>query len=507
MGLRDECGVAAAYSKNPVENPKLVYSMLISMQNRGDLSSGIASYLDKKEGSLIRRRIGLGKVVEFFGDKDTRKFYDRMNYLQGNASIGHVRYATSDNSKSSEDTNRIRAQPYLQEHDQRYKYFAFAFNGNLTNFDELMSNIRGEKDNYHLKTKTDTELIKIHLSRELHHIDRVPSIDDFVNVFSNVAEKFDGAYSLTYIDGNGNMIVARDPNGFKPLSYHGNGDAFFAASESTALKKIGIENYLHLEPGTMMVITPQGINGPFKFAESNHKSLCMFEYIYFANATSNLDGIFVQNARQDLGYKLAMRETLDINENFVIAPIPETPRPAVHGYLRGLHNRNMGGLTGEILIKSSNSRTFTTNGASKRQERMNDKFDITKDIVKGKEVILIDDSIVRGTTSHKVVHDIKNIGGASKVHLRIMAPRNAYPCFYGIDMPSQEDLMAAKFSTEEICEKIGADSLIYNSIEDAIDSCGKSGLCDSCFSGCYPTEGGRMLFDRSLIEGAVLHKT
>ncbi|MBR9676016.1 amidophosphoribosyltransferase [Candidatus Woesearchaeota archaeon] len=495
--LRDECGVAAVkiLHGNDELPPRLVYEMLNSIQNRGDLSCGIATYREKDEGSIIRIEKRLGKVKEAFGEPGTNQFNEKMAYLAGPISIGHVRYATSDNLRvEDEERNRIRAQPYVQEHDKRFKNFAFGWNGNLANFEELMEEVGGEEENYHLKTKTDTELIKISLTRELFHLDRIPSIEDFVNMFSKISNKFDGAYSLSYLDGNGNLIIARDPHGFKPLAYSIDPSGFYAASESVALHKVTDGKVKDLMPGELMIANEKGIHGPFEFAKPRKKSLCVFELIYFANAPSVLDGVNVQKSREQMGAMLALKEDYDFN-GALVAPIPETPRPMVNGYVKGLRERKIDVSAIEILIKSDSSRTFTTDDIDRRQQRIDHKFDISPGIVEGKVVVLLDDSIVRGTTTRSVIKSVKEEGGASEIHVRIGAPPNIYPCSYGIDMPTQAELVAATMQMEEIADYIGADSLRYNDLESILKAVGHEGFCDACFSGEYPTEWGQKNFE------------
>jgi len=300
------------------------------------------------------------------------------------------------------------------------------------------------------------------------------------------------------------MVILRDPYGFRPLCYGKVGDAFLAASESNALINCGITNYKDLKPGEMINIT----NGDIKikkFAKTKKTSHCMFEWVYFSNVSSVLDGKSVYITRTNLGKELAKLETEDINEKHIVVPVPDTAKAAGDSMAYELGIPSKEGLIRNRFV----GRTFIE-GAS-RQDRVQNKYTALKEILKGKKVILVDDSIVRGTTTKQIVGYLKKESKAKEIHLRVSCPPIRGPCFYGIDMSTVSELLVPQYEKkpvkEDISEKtrakiakdLGADSLIYQTIPGLIKSIGlpKNKLCMACLNGDYPTSCGKMLFKKA----------
>ncbi|MBL7206715.1 MAG: amidophosphoribosyltransferase [Candidatus Aenigmarchaeota archaeon] len=509
MDMGEECGIAAISMESNISTntPFLLYKMLLNLQNRGQLSAGMTTH-NPERSQIIDTYRHLGTVNEAFGTSNGNHIQKVFERYKGNMGIGHVRYATSGVDDKS------YAQPFERHHGRKWKWFSFCFNGNLANYIELKESLK--KSDYHLIRETDTELIMHYISKEIMSTES----SDMVNIFSNLSEKFDGAYNIAFVNAEGKLAVLRDPLGIKPLSYGfkrnpeipseqsqlGKDEGLMlAASESNALINCGVKEFQTLEPGHMILVE-NGNPEIVKFAKSPRKAHCMFEWVYFSNVSSVIDGKSVYLTRINLGKELAKLEIEKINDEYVVVGVPDSSKPIADGFAfeLGLPSK-------EGLIRNRYVGRVFIDGKDKREAKIKDKFTVLKEIVNDKKVLLIDDSIVRGTTSKELVRFLKKTGGAKEVHMRVACPPIVCPCFYGIDMSTISELIASKFVknvsediTQEECKKlaeeIGADSVIYNTKADLVRSIGlpKSDLCLACISGDYLTPCGKDLYQKAL---------
>jgi len=500
--LREECGVAAIYhlpggetsplcpAQGPSEASRLVPRMLLDIQNRGQLSCGMTSY-DSNRHQLIDTYRDLGGVSEVFRLSHRGKAESLMAKYAGRAAIGHVRYATCGEEDSS------YAQPFERHHLQKRKWFSFAFNGQLANYAELRDKLLAE-DEHHLTRTTDTEIIMHEISRE-YSGDRRPSLAEMMR---NVSERFDGAYTLVLLNAMGEMLVARDPLGIKPLSYALENQLFAAASESVALLNLGFapESIRSLAPGEAITIVG-GKMRVERFAPSHRKAHCFFEWIYFANVASTLDERSVYLTRTALGDELAGLEDVPIDSDTVVVPVPDTSKAAAASMAYRLGVPCVEGL----IRNRYTGRTFIE-GSSGRAAKAESKYTPLREVLGGKRVLLVEDSIVRSTTMRVLLSKIRRIGHARQVHVRVACPPIIAPCFYGIDMSTIDELFAPSYikpgaSLEavyaEMARSIGADSLRYLPVESIARAIGKpnDALCQACITGAYPSRCGQELYE------------
>ena len=452
--LNEECGVFGIWG-HP-DAAKLTYFGLHSLQHRGQEGAGI---LANDQGTLRRHR-DTGLLSEVFRNPLN------LEKLTGSSAIGHVRYATA--GEASVDNS----QPFLfRFHDTQ---FGLAHNGNLTNAQSLKSEL--EKNGAIFSSTSDSEILA-HLIRRSHNPSFMGKIKEALNTV-----KGGFAYLMLFED---KLIAALDPNGFRPLSIGkmANG-ALVVSSETCAFEVIGAEWIRDVHPGELVIFDENGITYD-RYTDDTQLAICSMEYIYFARPDSNIQGVNVHTARKRMGAQLA-REFK--NQADIVVGVPNSSLSAAMGFAEesGLPNE-MG------LIKNQYvQRTFIQPTQELREQGVRMKLSAVSGVVKGKRVVMIDDSIVRGTTSRRIVKLLKE-AGATEVHVAIASPALAYPCFYGIDIQSREELIAANHTVEETCEIIGADSLTYLSIDGLIDSIGidtdapNGGLCVAYFDGKYPT--------------------
>ena len=490
--VHEECGVAAVSLAKGKDSKALfyLYRMLLNLQHRGQLSAGVTTYNSNKH-QLINTYRDIGSVNEVFRTSNLARSMQIFRKFEGSKGIGHTRYATCG------PNDRSCAQPFERKHGRMWKWFSFCFNGQLVNFNALKQVLQ-EKVDYHFIHNSDTEIIMHYLARELKGSTR----PDIVDVFKRIGKKFDGAYCIAFVNAHGEMVVARDPWGFRPMVYAIKDGNLFAASESNALMNIGIHDFKSLKPGHLIHVNEKGKIAVKEFASRPRTSHCMFEYVYFSNVGSVLDNSSVYLARKRLGCELAKMETEKITENSVVVPVPDTAKAAADAYAFELGLPSMEGLIRNRFV----GRTFIE--GSKREDKVLNKYTVVKEILHGKKVFLVDDSIVRGTTIKQIVRVLKQIGGAAEVHIRITCPPIRAPCFYGIDMSTIKELLASKYEggisskdmTAEVCKKIakdlGADSLVYLSIDGLKKSLGvdPENLCTACLTGEYPTPSGKATF-------------
>ncbi|WP_427340205.1 amidophosphoribosyltransferase [Caloranaerobacter sp. DY30410] len=448
--LNEECGIVGIYSNDIKDISKLTYFGLYSLQHRGQESCGIAVNNKGK----IKYCKGMGLVSEVFDD-------DVLKNLDGNISIGHVRYSTTGESRAS------NAQPLVV----KYKNgdIALAHNGNLVNAHTIREIL--EEEGVVLQTTIDTEVIVNLIAR--YHKSGIES------AIKKVMELIRGSYALVLTMGD-MLIGVRDPYGIRPLCIGKLKKGFVIASESCALDTVGADFIRDVEPGEIIIIDEKGMKS-IPYDKWCKKSLCIFELIYFARPDSIMDGISVYLARKEAGRILARESKVDAD---IVISVPDSGTAAAIGF-----SEESGIPFSEGLIKNRYvGRTFIKPSQELREQGVRLKLNVLKENIKGKRVVLVDDSIVRGTTIRRIV-DILKSAGAKEVHVRISSPPVKYPCFFGIDTPERKQLIGAKNTTEEIRKLINADSLSYLSIEGLIKTTGKNGgFCLACFNGDYPME-------------------
>lgn len=451
--LNEECGVFGVYGHH--DAAQLTYYGLHALQHRGQESAGIVS----TDGSGFQVHKGTGLVTEVFDN-------DRLANLTGNVSIGHVRYSTTGG------TGLHNAQPLV------FNYaggeLAIATNGNLVNAARIRREL--EKTGSIFQTTTDTEVIAHLIARS-----NCATLEDAIKQALN---RIVGAYALLILT-NDRLIALQDPHSLRPLSMARLGDAYLLSSETCAFDVVGAEFVREVEPGEMLVLSREGLRVS-RFAPPAKKSVCTFEYIYFARPDSDIGGINVHAARKRLGQKMAEEAPVEAD---VVTGVPDSSISAAIGFAEAT------GIPYELgLIKNRYvGRTFIQPSQSLREQGVKMKLSAVSRVVKGKRVVMVDDSIVRGTTSRRIVQLLRD-AGAKEVHVRISSPPVKYSCFYGIDTANRDQLIAASHTVEEIRAEIGADSLAFISEDGLVDAIGRQeegthkGHCLACFTGKYPTK-------------------
>lgn len=454
MGIHEECGVFGILSNQKENLGKLVYYGLYALQHRGQESCGIVV----NDDGVFSSYKDLGLVSEVFS-RDTL-----AHLSEGTMAVGHVRYGTTGG------TIRNNCQPIEVNH-QKGK-MALAHNGNLSNALELRDKLELSGAIFH--TTSDTETIAYMITRERL---TAPSIEDAVSHAMNALE---GAYSLILMS-SAKMIAVRDPYGFRPLCYGKMPDgSYVIASESCALTAVGAELVRDLLPGEILVFSEQGIESRREHCGIRKQKTCIFEYIYFARPDAYIDGVSVYESRLIAGRSLAKHHP--VNADLVVG-VPESGNVAAMGYAM-----ESGIPYGMAFVKNSYvGRTFIKPKQSSRESSVRIKLNVLTEAVKGKRVIMIDDSIVRGTTSDRIVGMLRE-AGAKEVHVRISSPPFLHPCYFGTDIPSEDQLIAHNRSVDEICKIIGADSLAYLDEECLYEMSKGLGICTGCFNGKYPLD-------------------
>jgi amidophosphoribosyltransferase len=510
--LHHECGLVAIYHlpvaaaeasplcpvQGPEEVSRLVPRMLLDVQNRGQLSAGITAW-NPDRSQLLATYKDVGTVSEVFRMNHRGKYESLMEQHSGRAAIGHVRYATC----GAED--RGYAQPLERPHIQRRKWFSFGFNGQLANYPELRSEILASAE-HHLARDNDTEVIMHAIGRELAGDADPPPAE----LLAALAGRFDGAWNLAILDARGRLIVARDPLGIRPMEYARLGPLVAAASESVALLNLGFpaESIHSLEPGTALVVDGAEIRID-RFAPSPRRAHCFFEWVYFANVASSMDERSVYLTRKRLGEELAALETVPVDADTVVVPVPDTSKAAADAMAYRLRVPAVEGL----IRNRYTGRTFI-DGAASRRAKAETKYTPLREVLEGKRVILVEDSIVRSTTMKVLLGRMRSLGGAREIHVRVACPPIVAPCFYGIDMSTIDELFAPQFLrggplTEavqaEMAARLGADSLRYLPLEAVARSIGldSAALCQACLTGGYPTPAGERLYEIALGQTSV----
>ncbi len=447
--LKEECGVVGVYRSKNIEVANMVYYGIHSLQHRGQESAGIAT----NDGLNPHFHKGMGLVHEVFNDNIFAK-------LKGHIGIGHVRYSTTGESYVA------NAQPLVVKY--RKGSIGLAHNGNLINAHLLREKL--EEEGVVFQTTIDSEVIVNLIARF--------SNEGMIYAIERTMELIKGAYALVVMTEE-QLIGIRDPHGLRPLCLGKLEEGYVLASESCALDVLGAEFIRDIEPGEIVSIDENGYKIK-KFEKTPNKASCIFEYIYFARPDSVIDGVGVYQARKNAGILLAKEHPVDAD---MVIAVPDTSIPAAIGYAEA-----SGIPFGEGFIKNRYiGRTFIQPEQSLRETTVRLKLNPLKQSVKGKNIVMIDDSIVRGTTSKQIINSLKK-AGAKEVHVRVSSPPVAHSCYYGIDTPDRSQLIGAIKTVEEIREILGADSLGYISLEGLLTSTGlqKDTLCNACFSGNYP---------------------
>jgi amidophosphoribosyltransferase len=460
--FHDECGVVAIFAHPEAE--KMAYLGLHALQHRGQESAGIVT----SDGLASRAHKAMGSVADIFTE-------DVLSKMRGSLAIGHTRYSTAG------DSALLNAQPILVQSNKGS--IAVAHNGNLVNAVQVRARLESQGSIF--QTNSDTEVIV--------HLIALSKEQTLPEAVADALRQVEGAFSLVMMS-NDRVFAVRDPRGFRPLamgriaaadSPKGEGqkqDTIVFASETCAFDLIGADYVRDVKPGELIVVGPEGISSQF-YTTAAPQSSCIFEHVYFSRPDSVVFGRAVQTSREELGRQLAREAGVEAD---LVVPVPDSGVTAAVGYAAesGIPFRF-------ALIRNHYvGRTFIEPSQSVRDFGVRLKLNPVRSLLQGKRVVLIDDSIVRGTTSRKIVRMIRN-AGAKEVHMRISCPPTISPCYYGVDTPSKKQLIAANKSVSEICDYIGADSLAYLSLDGLKKACGegeKISYCSACYTGNYPTD-------------------
>lgn len=469
-GVKEECGVFGIYDFDGQDVASTIYYGLFALQHRGQESCGIAvSETSGPKGRVLSYK-GMGLVNEVFTQ-------DSLETMKGDIGVGHVRYSTAGAS------TRENAQPLVLNYVKGT--LALAHNGNLINAVELRHDL--EYTGAIFQTTIDSEVIAYHIARERLH---VKTVEEAVN---RACQKIQGAYSLVVMSPR-KLIGARDPYGFKPLCIGKRENSYIITSETCALDTIGAVFVRDVLPGETVTITPEGgiISDLSRAVSRGQEARCIFEYIYFARPDSHIDGVSVYASRIRAGRFLAADSPVEAD---LVVGVPESGNAAALGY-----SLQSGIPYGTAFVKNGYvGRTFIKPKQSSRESSVKVKLNVLKEAVNGKRIIMIDDSIVRGTTSDRIVRMLRE-AGAREVHVRISSPPFLWPCYFGTDVPEKEQLIANDRTVDEIKEMIGADTLGYLNIERLREMVDGLGICTGCFNGIYPinppTEDIRGDFDK-----------
>ena len=449
-GLHEECGVFGIYDKDDIDISSAVYYGLFALQHRGQESCGIAV----NDDGTIRVSKDMGLVSDVFTP-------ERLSALKGSIAIGHVRYSTTGASTPE------NAQPLVTQYVKGT--LSIAHNGNLTNCISLKKKLQSEGAMF--RTDVDSEVIAYLLAKKRSE---TASVEDAVR---EVMTEIEGGYALLVMSPR-KLIAARDPYGLKPLVMGTLGNDIVFASESCALDSVGAQYVRDVRPGEIVIVDDEGIRSVLTTPKREAK--CVFEYIYFARPDSVMDGISVYESRLRAGALLAKQHPVPAD---IVIGVPESGLDAALGYSQESGIPYVKGFVKNNYV----GRTFIKPSQQLRKQAVRIKLNPIIPAVKGKRVIMIDDSIVRGTTIANIVKMLRN-AGATEVHVRISSPPFMHPCYYGTDVPSCDALIACQHTIPEICEIIGADSLGYLNVDSLGEMLGEEGhkFCDACFTGDYP---------------------
>ena len=451
--LHEECGVFGIYSLDKREVASDIYYGLIALQHRGQESAGIAvSDTDGEMGNLKLKK-DMGLVNEVFNEKD-------LQNLNGNIGVGHVRYSTTGGSRPE------NAQPIAMNYIKGS--LALVHNGNIVNAEQLKEEqmFRGLAH----YTTSDTEVLAYEIIGERV---KTGSIEEAIKA---TASKLRGGYAVVVMSPR-KLVGIRDPFGIKPLILGRKGESYILASESAAITSVGGEIIRDIEPGEIISITREGNFSDRSLCQEKHAH-CIFEYIYFARNDSVMDGIEIHDARVNAGRALARKKKVDAD---IVVGVPDSGLAAAEGCAME------SGIPFALAFHKNSyiGRSFIKPTDKERQTAVHMKLSVLNNVVKDKNIVIIDDSIVRGTTMKQLIEMLRR-AGAKAVHVRISSPPFLYPCYYGTDVPTSKQLIASHHSCDEVCKNIGADSLEYLAIEDFASMVGELPLCTACFTNEYP---------------------
>jgi len=448
--IKEYCGIIGI-AGHP-EAAEMAYLGLYALQHRGQEGAGVVSC----ERGRVYRHVGQGLVNDVFSSPDI------IANLKGRMAIGHNRYSTTGTDKKE------NVQPLLVT--TKSGFVALGHNGNLVNSRQLRTYLQSNGAIF--QTSTDSELI-LHL---IAHSKKETIVDQIKDALSRIR----GAYSLVILI-EGRVIAARDPNGFRPLAFGKLNEGYVVASETCAMDLIGAEYVRDVHPGELVIIDEKGVSSEY-FAEKERSSHCIFEFIYFSRPDSRIFGEYVDKTRRKLGRRLAEEHPADAD---IVISVPDSSNTAALGYA------NASGIPFEIgLIRNHYiGRTFIQPQQSIRNFNVKVKFNTVGGVLKDKRVVIVEDSIVRGTTLRMLTQQIRN-AGAKEVHVRVSSPPIRFPCYFGMDFPTKEELIATNMSVKEIEQHLGVDSLGYLSLEGLISSVPREGrgYCTGCFDGTYPVD-------------------
>ncbi len=484
----------AAGSEHRPPIADLVVRLLSDIQNRGQLAAGVTTY-DPDARHLLRTHKDLGSVRDVFCLNHAGKHRSVMAPLSGTAAIGHTRYSTS----GADDIDY--AQPLERQHGRPFKWFSFAFNGNVANHPELATHLSDRLGYHLLRPDCDSELFMHSIA--FHQQGSRPK--PWPVVFAQLAETIDGAWSLALLTADGHLVVARDPLGVKPLCWGRLDSLVVAASESIALQNLGVPDIRDVPPGHLLHAHDGQVELVPYIAEIPRPRHCFFEWIYFANAASKMDGCSVYRARCASGRTLARQERITPGPDHVVVPVPDTSKPAGDAFAFELGIPSVEGL---LRNRYAGDRTFIESG--NRRDKVARKFVVLRDVLEAKKVFLVDDSLVRSTTMNYLIEYLRGEGHAAEVHVRFASPPILAPCFYGIDMSTIGELFAPRFlsrvegscpvlwqAEEEMAAILGADSLRYLPVGEMGACIGlpQEQLCLACVTADYPTTAGQNLYE------------
>ena len=454
--FRDECGVVAIYAHPEAET--LAYLSLHALQHRGQESAGIVS----SDGMSLHIHKAMGLVADIFTEK-------KLARIRGTLAIGHTRYSTTG------DSAVLNAQPIMVQSNKGM--IALAHNGNLTNAQEIRARMEAQGSIF--QTSSDTEVIVHLIAQSREHT--------LPEAIADALRRVEGAFSLVMISPD-RIFAMRDPRGFRPLAMgripaqgDRKEDTIVFASETCAFDLIGANYEREVKPGELIIVGPEGITSRF-YAPALPQSSCIFEHVYFSRPDSRVFGRAVQESREQLGRELAIEAPVEAD---IVVPVPDSGVTAAMGYAAESGIPLRFGLIRNHYV----GRTFIEPQQSVRDFGVKLKLNPVRSLLEGKRVVLIDDSIVRGTTSRKIVRMVRG-AGAREVHMRISCPPTISPCYYGVDTPRKKELIAANNTVEQIREYIGADSLAYLSLQGLKNACRdgeKTTYCTACYTGKYPT--------------------
>lgn len=452
------CGFIGIYKKDEVAAD--IYNALLTIQHRGQDAAGMVTYSDR-----FNLKKGIGLVRDVFKEKN-------FSYLKGNIGIGHVRYPTIGGGEVED------AQPFISNVPYG---LTLVHNGNVINFFSLKKELEKNEKRV-INSTSDGELILNVLAEEIGKRGEF-SVDNLYDSIDSLFKKVQGSYSaVCYIKDKG-MLAFRDPHGIKPIIFGKRNGEFCVASESIALESLGFDVERDVKPGEVIFFDRKGELYSRRIRENRHCP-CIFEYVYFARPDSIIDGISVYEARLNLGRNLGktfIEKDIDVD---LVVPVPDTSRPVALGLAEVLGVKYREGLMKNRYI----GRTFIMPHQQKRKQSVRMKLFPVDRVVRGKKILLVDDSIVRGNTSKEIIQMIRN-AGAEEVHFAVSCPPLKYPCYYGIDMQTKKEFIASHISVEEVKSKIAADSLTYQTLEGLISSVSEghiSEFCTACFTGEYP---------------------